>query len=118
MNEKNTGPQPNAGKPRHYNRKPRQNKEVDALSQAVQSAPSWSKSLPVGEKKAKTGAEKNRAQKQQMRAASRRHSRQKTSWHRKQHQCSKTEKYPPTHPGTPQKGRKKAAGPHHSIGRT
>ena len=58
MNEKNTGPQPNAGKPRHYNRKPRQNKEVDALSQAVQSAIELVKEPAGGEKKAKTGAEK------------------------------------------------------------
>ena len=58
MNEKNTGPQPNAGKPRHYNRKPRQNKEVDALSQAVQSAIELVKEPASGEKKAKTGAEK------------------------------------------------------------
>ena len=58
MNEKNTGPQPNAGKPRHYNRKPRQNKEVDALSQAVQSAIEPVKEPAGGEKKAKTGAEK------------------------------------------------------------
>jgi len=54
MNEKNTGPQPNAG----YNRKPRQNKEVDALSQAVQSAIELVKEPAGGEKKAKTGAEK------------------------------------------------------------
>lgn len=119
MNEKNTGPQPNAGKPRHYNRKPRQNKEVDALSQAVQSAIELVKEPAGGEKKAKTGAEKEQgAAEATMRAASRRHSRQKTSRHRKRTKCSKTEKYPPTHPGTPQKGRKKAAGPHHSIGRT
>lgn len=58
MNEKNTGPQPNAGKPRHYNRKPRQNKEVDALSQAVQSAIELVKEPAGGEKKAKTGTEK------------------------------------------------------------
>lgn len=58
MNEKNTGLQPNAGKPRHYNRKPRQNKEVDALSQAVQSAIELVKEPAGGEKKAKTGAEK------------------------------------------------------------
>lgn len=58
MNEKNTGPQPNAGKPRHYNRKPRQNKEVDALSQAVQSAIELVKEPAGGEKKVKTGAEK------------------------------------------------------------
>ena len=58
MNEKNTGPQPNADKPRHYNRKPRQNKEVDALSQAVQSAIELVKEPAGGEKKAKTGAEK------------------------------------------------------------
>ena len=58
MNEKNTGSQPNAGKPRHYNRKPRQNKEVDALSQAVQSAIELVKEPAGGEKKAKTGAEK------------------------------------------------------------
>lgn len=58
MNEKNTGPQPNAGKPRHCNRKPRQNKEVDALSQAVQSAIELVKEPAGGEKKAKTGAEK------------------------------------------------------------
>lgn len=58
MNEKNTGSQPNAGKPRHYNRKPRQNKEVDALSQAVQSAIELVKEPASGEKKAKTGAEK------------------------------------------------------------
>ena len=58
MNEKNTGPQPNAGKPRHYNRKPRQNKEVDALIQAVQSAIELVKEPAGGEKKAKTGAEK------------------------------------------------------------
>lgn len=58
MNEKNTGPQSNAGKPRHYNRKPRQNKEVDALSQAVQSAIELVKEPAGGEKKAKTGAEK------------------------------------------------------------
>ena len=58
MNEKNTSPQPNAGKPRHYNRKPRQNKEVDALSQAVQSAIELVKEPAGGEKKAKTGAEK------------------------------------------------------------
>lgn len=58
MNEKNTGPQPNAGKPRHYNRKPRQNKEVDALSQAVQSAIELVKEPAGGKKKAKTGAEK------------------------------------------------------------
>ena len=58
MNEKNTGPQPNAGRPRHYNRKPRQNKEVDALSQAVQSAIELVKEPAGGEKKAKTGAEK------------------------------------------------------------
>ena len=58
MNEKNTGPQPNAGKPRHYTRKPRQNKEVDALSQAVQSAIELVKEPAGGEKKAKTGAEK------------------------------------------------------------
>lgn len=58
MNEKNTGPQPNAGKSRHYNRKPRQNKEVDALSQAVQSAIELVKEPAGGEKKAKTGAEK------------------------------------------------------------
>ena len=58
MNEKNTGSQPNAGKPRHYNRKPRQNKEVDALSQAVQSAIELVKEPAGGEKKVKTGAEK------------------------------------------------------------
>ncbi len=58
MNEKNTGPKPNAGKPRNYNRKPRQNKEVDALSQAVQSAIELVKEPAGGEKKAKTGAEK------------------------------------------------------------
>lgn len=58
MNEKNTGPQPNAGKPRHYNRKPRQNKEADALSQAVQSAIELVKEPAGGEKKAKTGTEK------------------------------------------------------------
>lgn len=53
MNEKNTGSQPNAGKPRHYNRKPRQNKEVDALSQAVQSAIELVKEPAGGERKAK-----------------------------------------------------------------
>ena len=58
MNEKNTGSQPNAGKPRHYNRKPRQNKEADALSQAVQSAIELVKEPAGGEKKTKTGAEK------------------------------------------------------------
>ena len=58
MNEKNTGSQPNAGKPRHYNRKPRQNKEVDALSQAVQSAIELVKEPAGGEKKTKTGTEK------------------------------------------------------------
>ena len=58
MTAKNNGPQPHAGKPRHYNRKPRQNKEVDALSQAVQSAIELVKEPAGGEKKAKTGAEK------------------------------------------------------------
>lgn len=53
MNEKNTGPQPNAGKPRHNNRKPRQNKENDALSQAVQSAIELVKEPAGGERKAK-----------------------------------------------------------------
>ena len=95
MNEKNTGPQPNAGKPRHYNRKPRQNKEVDALSQAVQSAIELVKEPAGGEKKAKTGAEKRTgAAEATMRAASRRHSRQKTSRHRKQHQMQQNRKIP------------------------
>lgn len=53
MNEKNTGPQPNAGKPRNNNRKPRQNKENDALSQAVQSAIELVKEPAGGERKAK-----------------------------------------------------------------
>ena len=71
MNEKNTGPQPNAGKPRHYNRKPRQNKEVDALSQAVQSAIELvEKSLPVGKRKQRPALKKEQgAAEATMRAA-------------------------------------------------
>ena len=90
MNEKNTGPQPNAGKPRHYNRKPRQNKEVDALSQAVQSAIELVKEPAGGEKKAKTGAEKRTGRSRSNNARSR----QKTSRHRKQHQMQQNPKTP------------------------
>ena len=95
MNEKNTGPQPNAGKPRHYNRKPRQNKEVDALSQAVQSAIELVKEPAVGKRKQRPALKKEQgAAEATMRAASRRHSRQKTSRHRKQHQMQQNRKIP------------------------
>ena len=94
MNEKNTGPQPNAGKPRHYNRKPRQNKEVDALSQAVQSAIELVKEPAGGEKKAKTGAEKRTGRSRSNNARSQQKAQPKTSRHRKQHQMQQNRKIP------------------------
>ena len=108
MNEKNTGPQPNAGKPRHYNRKPRQNKAVDALSQAVQSAIELVKEPAGGEKRKQRPALKKEqgAAEATMRAASRRHSRQTTSRHRKQRQSAAKPKN--TRPRT--QGRRKKDG--------
>ena len=117
MNEKNPGPQPNAGKPRHYNRKPRQNKEVDALSQAVQSAIELVKEPAGGEKKAKTGAEKRTGRSRSNNARSQQKA-QPAENQPAQEAAPNAAKPKNTRPGTPQKGRKKAAGPHYPIGRT
>lgn len=76
-------------------------------ARAVQSA--IDKEPAMGKKKAKTGAEKRTGRSRSNNARSQ----QKAQPTENQPatgsstKCSKTEKYPPTHPGTPQKGRKK-----------